>query len=262
MIRRALLIGVPQSRGLRDVLGTKQDVKVLSTFLQSVSGGYWFGRDNSDLAHLEIIESINPSRSEVLRSLSWNQGSDLSVVLFSGHGCVRQRRDGSLYTSLICNDGQEVSLDELTPSASRNLIIVDCCRHIEITEAAPPGSVRLGALLDSFTPLVSPDQARYIYQQSFQNADLGTLVLYGCRVGQSASDRYSFTRALVDFSVRWSEKSFLAKNGILNLHSAYLSAKSWHEQREGNQYPEIAARGVSPYLPNPLNFPISIPKYQ
>lgn len=115
MKRKALLIG--NTFGLD---GVTSDMNAWKNFLRSEHGGCWYEH--------EIITRTDMSCSDLraLLKVTKDELNDFVIVVFSGHGGVRQ--DQVLYP----NSSNETIMEyELKGLAPRQITELDCCRVYE-----------------------------------------------------------------------------------------------------------------------------------
>ena len=182
MRREALIIGSPDA----GIPGVRVDMRNWESFLASGTGGAWNGA--------EVRKLENPTTFALKSMLSTViSKSDYAFITFSGHGYV----DESGRTVLQINDRETILATELIATASRQTIVIDCCRV----------PVRSSAVLKESARIYAADSAsnRQLLRQKFDRAvadcDPGLIRLYSCSVGETAgespSDGGIYTHSLI-----------------------------------------------------------------
>lgn len=165
MKRKALLIG--NTGGLN---GVALDVNRMAEFLESPTGGAWFGN--------EIETLMNPSLIALQSSLQRvnAQKPDYLVLLFSGHGA----HEGQTILELN-RDGETIRESALLNLATRQLSIFDCCRVVS-------EQVKKAMAMDSLSFRESYDPVRERFDNRIMQAIPQQVRLYACAVGESSYD--------------------------------------------------------------------------
>lgn len=235
MIRRALLIAVPDAQRASRLPGTLVDVRMLSAYLQSVSGGAWEAS--------EIIVLRNPSAQTVRETLDFVRGTDYSFVSFSGHGFEASIPEMPAYTEtrMVCGDGGNVGQRQLTPYSNRSTILLDCCRNFIDSRVDGIGDLKLGR---ANRPVITRQEARAMFDEAVSKAQGGPVYVHGCEFNGTAADAPSFTASLVTVAERWAPEGA----GVRNLAQCFEAAKELHSIVQPGRTPQLnIARGYAGY---------------
>lgn len=167
MKRQALLIG--NTQGLQ---GVAVDIQRMTSFLQSSTGGAWYGH--------EIKTMLSPSKRDLLNTIAQlrGQGNDYVIALFTGHGGHRRQ------TILEINgNGETIGEADLLSISKKQLSIFDCCRVVQDER------VLKSYALDSATLLrESVNTVRERYESRIGQAIDQQSILYSCSIGQCSYD--------------------------------------------------------------------------
>ena len=121
--RFAIIIESGNVAGQDDLPGARKDAKNWEAFLRSNAGGAW--------SEDEICVLHKPTSAEILDKEALHQDEYIFFV-FSGHGEeFRDRRTGQ-YSTRICLNENELSVDAKSLVPSRfGTSLFDCCRGVE-----------------------------------------------------------------------------------------------------------------------------------
>lgn len=205
--RRAILIGGDdvESEPYRRTpsQGVKADIRAWKEFLLSDLGGDW--EDN------EILELTDVTADDVKVAVGDAGHSDFSLVAFSGHGSLRKDKWGFDETIMVLKDGQAISERELNTGSPWCVAIMDCCRnHPEGAQTATGFSKK--AQMESLRA-----STRELYDEAILRSERGFVKVYSADVGQSAADKNSFTRHLIETA---EEEIGNCSDGILTFRDA------------------------------------------
>ena len=248
MNRRALIISNPGERGDENYCeGVLRDVDNYKSFLTNACGGLW---SYSDIDHIS-----RPSINEVRLAMRKLEGSGYALVVFTGHGWYSTDLDSTILT---LKAGQEIDSVELQKGASKQTIILDCCRKkfagIPLDES---NLIKASAaVLNRASSRLNAELCRHYYNEKIKTCDQGTTILYSCSSGEKSQDNsqrgglYSYN--LIDFAESW------ADNGEFDLTNSYytLSVVKAHEgatelvqRKRRDQNPQIEKPRSAPYFP-------------
>lgn len=204
MLRKAILIGIPNCPGQSELRGVKNDLKSFKNYLSRNESGAW---DDDEIIILE-----NKSKSQILEIIKKYYFYDYVILLAAGHGSVKE----SLYfdTVLYTNENEFISSKELEIGCDRQTIIMDVCRNIEYDVLDRKSSLEnfnlkmeSHLLKDSQKPSRA-DYKRYFNAQIMKSPN-AYFKFYSCDTNESASDQPSYTQALLEAGLSNSTKSIL-----------------------------------------------------
>lgn len=170
MKRKALLIG--NTSGLE---GVTADMNAWRSFLRSEPGGCWYDS--------EIITRTNMSYVDLrmLLRATKEEHNDFVIVVFSGHGGIRQSQ------VLYPNSSNETIMEyELKGLAPRQITELDCCRVYETALECRRSLFSEGGVITdgvNRSALIREQYERRIMQACEQQ-----VTLYACSIGESAYD--------------------------------------------------------------------------
>lgn len=204
VLRKAILIGVPNCAGQSELLGVKQDIVSFKKFLNRNESGAW--EDD------EILILENKSKSTILETIRKFSHYDYVILLAAGHGAIKESLvfDTVLYT----NTNEYISSKELEIDCYRQTIIMDVCRniHYDVSERTKIQK-SFNLALESHSIFDSLQPTRSDYKRSFNNQLLKSPKAYfkffSCDSDESASDQPSYTQALLQAGLTKSTKSIL-----------------------------------------------------
>jgi hypothetical protein len=232
MKRRAILIaapGVPDSGADNAPL----DVVAWRSFLIGVSGGAWDDAEIND-------DLVNPSRAQLNAVLEEAADCDYAIVTFSGHG-RGEVVNGELTTMVLpCPSESAIPYYELRPRSARTLLVLDSCRW------APQAIVEKFAAkrLTSVGEKVERTVYREYFDAQVMRCERGSIILYGCGIGQESRDWYSettpgglYTHALLGAAKGWAATA--AGKAALDVVQAHRLAAPDVTRRNPEQAPDI-----------------------
>ena len=243
MKRQALLITNPGEPGASNYCeGVNRDAESYRAFLKATFGGAWYGH--------EIEHLPRPSVAQLRLALQKLRAADYGLVIFSGHGEYEASKKA---TVLELRSGEEIDSAELRAGATRQTLILDCCRAIA------PESRRIAVYAEALEKRAEDRTAecRRYYEERISDCASGLCILWGCSVGETAGDDKSrggyYSLSLLDEAESW------AKNNDVNVSESYsiLSVVQAHDaatprvrQLSGNrQNPTIDKPRSGPYFP-------------
>lgn len=204
MNRKAILIGVPNCSGQKELPGVKSDIKSFQNYLNRNESGAW---DQDEILILE-----NKSKSQILDAINKYSYCDYVILLAAGHGAVKESLvfDTVLYTA----NNEFISSRELEIGCDRQTIIMDVCRNIEYDVSNRKSSLENFRLkLESHVIMDSLQPSRADYKRHFNEQLLKSpkayFKFYSCDKDESASDQPSYTQALLEAGLSNSTKSIL-----------------------------------------------------
>lgn len=195
MNRQVLIISNPGETGEENYCGgVAKDVENYRAFFLNPIGGLW--------KESEILEMDRPAVAQVRLKIEDLQFRDYVLVIFVGHGWHSEERDSTILT---LRKGQEIDSAELRLPATKQTIILDCCR---VRHPGVPEDRALLEMLAKRQPSLNPENCRRYYNEAIERCGDELVVTYGCGIGQRAADDsqkggvYSYN--LLDASKAWS----------------------------------------------------------
>lgn len=248
MIRRALIIGVPNAVGEDPLPGAEIDIATWENFLLTDNAGAW--------EPSEITTLRNPTRQQVVSAITTLRSTDYSLITFSGHGCHLLPSKGAGFDSLVLGDGSTISEVDLNPGNGKTMLIFDACRHV----VPVPGALVKKAFDAAAFAERSESyrlKCRLIFDVNIRAATSGTCTLRACSLNESADEDAQnggfFTFALSDTAVSWARQRLASRTpGLLTVKDSFDLATAWVVRRDPNQHP-IAQLGR-----RTVHFPFSV----
>ena len=244
MNRKAVIISNPGESGAENYCrGVLRDVANYRSFLLSPLGGLW--RD------FEILEMSRPSAAEVRERANGLSGSDYAFVVFAGHGWYST----SLNSTVIeLRDGQEIDSAVLRSGASKQTLILDCCRK---KSPAIPAVLTDSMRFAKRGPAVNPEECRKYYDKCIADCASGLVVMHACSIGEVAGDDEQkggyYSHSLLGESGAWVESLTIDTSRQYKSRSvaeAHNAAVPRVQQISGNrQTPSIEKPRTAPYYP-------------
>ncbi len=240
---QALIIGNPGERGEQSYCeGVEKDLEAYPTFLRSALGGTW----RAD----EIKVLARPSVPDARAAIEDLKRADYSLGIFCGHGYIDAQ---SRSTMLILKRGQEINSAELFRGASKQSVILDCCRvvtpRIALDEAMKKALIAKAAL--------DPAECRKYYEKTLDTCPDGLVVMFACDKNETASDDASagglYSSSLIAGVREWSGSFAIntqANYRTFSVVQAHGNAKERVERLSGGrQNPNIQKPRSEPYFP-------------
>lgn len=230
MNRSCILIGAPGSEAKQNYLnGVSLDMYNMRNYLRSNTGGAW--------KDYEIMDIVNPTSLQLLIALNNAKKSDFSLILFSGHGGT-SIKNGKTYLE-INNQGEDFPAEGLINHTSKELVIIDTCRSYFV-----PQTIRQDSITKAINEEISMStKHRALYDTQITEADIGSLILYACSIGETANDTDEggiFTQSLIKTGITLSKErdSYLYQpvNSTFNQAKIIVSSryKTQHPVMEGS----------------------------
>lgn len=242
--RRALIISNPGEIGDENYCrGVMKDVENYREFLLSAIGGAW--------AKSEIEEMNRPSVADVRLQAKTLSIFDYVLIVFSGHGWHSADLDS---TVLVLRKGQEIDSAELRLAATKQTLILDCCRQ---KHPGMPEARALKEMLAKAASRFNRGDCRLYYDKRIQECSTELIAMYSCEEGETAGDDdqkggiYSYS--LLETSEDWAEKSTVDTSNkcrILSVAQAHEAAVPRVLRLRGaRQNPRIEKPRTGPYYP-------------
>lgn len=204
MLRKAILIGVPNCNGQSELPGVRNDIHSFQKYLKRNESGAW----DED----EIIVLENKSKSQILETIKRYSYYDYVILLAAGHGAVKESYgfDTVLYTG----QNEFISSKELEIGCDRQTIIMDVCRNIHYDVSESKMSIKsFDSKLENLMLLNSLQPSRADYKREFNTKLLksprANFKFYSCDANESASDSPSYTQVLLEAGLSRTTKSIL-----------------------------------------------------
>lgn len=242
MVKHAFIITNPGEPGAANYCaGVLKDADNYHEFLQQSHGGLWY--------RSEITAMPRPARGDVLAEIARFRYYDYVLVVFSGHGSLRQ--DGS--TVLELRQSQEVTVDELRLSTPGQTFIIDCCRVMGVA----PRMLRAAEELVKGIPSLRPEACRRAYEQQIGLAGRAQIVMYSCSPGEHSIDDSNaggfYSSSLLSAGDDWMHAHTSpgwGEYGVLSVAESHETAASQVRIRtQGRQTPQIVKPRSGPYFP-------------
>lgn len=186
MKRYAILIQAPLN-GADYLEGVAVDIDCWKKYLKTLSGGAWLNE--------EIILLKKPAKSVLLHTLALAKIADYSIIVFSGHGFVKDGPLGFPETWVYINDSANESestipVNKLNPGTPRCLLSIDCCQKY----------IKESSLIESQQVIPNANrhqQYRDLFDRRILECEQGCCRIYGAKIGESANDEQSFSQVLM-----------------------------------------------------------------
>ncbi|NCN89409.1 MAG: caspase family protein [Gallionella sp.] len=244
MRRFGLIIANPGEAGEPNYCeGVNKDARNYLEFLCSPAGGAW------ERSEIQLLEK--PSSLDVRVAMIQAKQADYAFIVFAGHGYYSAVTRS---TMLRLRPGVEFDSANLRQGASKQTVVLDCCRKIE----SPQQIVKRAAL--SFTESVSKrmnaQNCRKHFDREIGNCSSALVVIHSCAINQTAGDDserggyYSFNllEGANDWALGLSASSFC--NYSLSATEAHdKAAINVSRLSGGRQTPEIEKPRSAPYFP-------------
>lgn len=216
MTRKAIIIASPLTAKKESYLaGVEVDKANYKRFLCSPLGGFWYDT--------EITILTNPSSSAVTNAMSSISSTDYALIVFCGHGNVQ---NGSTFIKI--NDSEMINSNLLRVGASKQTLILDCCR--EVQPIALMDSLEARASIVTKAELNSQECRKY-YDKAISDSKSGLIVLHGCALneycGEDASKGGYYSSSLVKAARDWhgdSQDNTASTYGIFTVPTAHDNA--------------------------------------
>ncbi len=236
-MRKAILIGSPN--GPDPALpGVAVDLRDIATYLQSVKGGAWESN--------EITILSNPSKKDVLTTLSTASIYDYVLITCSGHGEHHVRND--FEDTVFCiNKTEEIYISEINPRNKRHLVIVDVCRKVVLLKLEEQ-RMFAAKVAKAYEFAEDRRRARQLFDQAVMACAEGRIVVYSCEKNQTAGDDGSggiFTQSLIKVGASFEKKP----SGVMDINDAFQFAKVRTYQLNAPQTPTLNAGRRRDYYP-------------
>lgn len=156
------------------LLGVKKDIVDVKSFLTSNIGGAWEQNEIATAADLSLVEVLK------ICNMIRRENMDYVVVYFSGHGGMDRS------TNICINpQGEMVPETVFSSLATRQLIILDCCRVCPRVVT----NTKKATFDESVTSVNGQrDLCRRRYEKLIMDATPHAINLYACQPGKRAYD--------------------------------------------------------------------------
>jgi hypothetical protein len=245
MNRLALIISNPGEPGAENYCGgVTRDVVNYRSFLLSPVGGLWRA--------WEIVEMNRPTTEEVRRKVQGLSAYDYILVVFSGHGGHSITLDS---TFIELRAGQEIDSAEFRLDATKQTIILDCCRRK--FPGMPMVEARDMMKLSAAGPTINPTECRKYYDKRIEECPKELVVLYACGIDQLSADDDQrggiYSHSLLEASKNWAINSTVDTSRTIDIRSvvnAHEAAVPLVQRARGaRQTPHIEKPRTGPYYP-------------
>ena len=243
MKRLALILANPGEAGAPNYCeGVNLDVEAYSQFLRANFGGAWYSSE------IDVLK--RPSVAQARLALGKLKGVDYGLVIFAGHG---EYITSKKTTVLELRRGEEIDSLELRSGASKQTVVLDCCRSIA------PESKRAVVFAEAMQKRAdtSADSCRFYYEKRISECPSSVSILWACTIGETAGDDRTrggyYSLGLLDESENWAKNSTtdVSKNySILSVVEAHDKATPTVLRLSGErQHPTIEKVRSGPYFP-------------
>jgi|SRR5580704_11111609 hypothetical protein len=244
MRRHAIIISNPGTAGTDDYLrGVPIDVQNYKSFLTGPTGGL---RQPS-----EVEEMRCPRAYDIRRKMDSLLAQDYVFIVFTGHGWHSDDLDSTILQ--LC-DGQEIDSAELRLAATKQTLILDCCR--KRSKGPPLTEARDAMKFAKSGPTINPSECRKYYDKRIEDCPIGQVIMYSCGIDELSNEDdqrggfYSYY--LLEASREWVRNSTTDTSGdysIRSVASAHDAAVPLVERRGLGQTPHIEKPRTAPYYP-------------
>lgn len=239
MSRRAVIFGYPGERKHENYCpGVELDIQRYREFLLSANGGWWF---DSEIEMLGTDTTAGAVRTAVNRL----KNVDYGLVIFSGHGCyVKSRKT----TVLELPSRSELDASELTVGASKQTIILDCCRVV-VSEVKLAEHFAKSLAAAKFA---NGQRCRQVFDYQISLCPKGRVTMYACDVDETAVDtgrggRYSL--GLLNVANDWAQSNRTDPSVLSVVKAHDVASQTVIYQSGGSQNPQIEKPRSEPYYP-------------
>jgi len=166
-------------------------------------------------------------------------GVDYAFVSFSGHG--EHVAGGQLSETRVClTSTEDCPVDAINPRNRRHFAVVDTCRTLVVIQDLVEVQSRMCALANAKT-FMSRAAVRAKFDEAVQAAEEGRVVVYSCKINQSAGDPPGlggiFTSALIGEAGRM---AIAATPGqVLSIPEVFAAAAAVTTRKNYPQQPEL-----------------------
>ena len=182
MKRKALIIGAAYDDP--DIPGVYTDLDVWDKFLKSPCGGGW---ESSEVDKLK-----DPDFRQLEAALRKLFDVDYAFIVFCGHGATVKLDKPWTETLLYFGNHGTLTDSKINPGPRRCTLLLDCCRgHL------PLSADQLFLIEGKAASYLDRDASRTLFDNALSQADRGLVTIYAASVGESASDRRSFSKQLI-----------------------------------------------------------------
>jgi hypothetical protein len=242
MKKRVLLISGSLSKNHPDHLsGADRDIINYCRFFSSAIGGAFL--------ESEITILQNPSSDKIEHHTKLNCGSDVNIIVFSGHG-ETDAYSGVHY--IWINDNEKINVGDLYNSSNRQVFILDSCR---IEQQANHFDGLLGDPLNLTFDNRNLDLARKMYDRQLEDCAYGRYFLFSSGYGEASYGDNSggiYSRSLLGTISAWYKHGRATR---LTLYQAFQISK--YKMKKGPNYYQVpsfyATTGFHEELPFAIN---------
>jgi hypothetical protein len=211
MLRKAILIGVPNCKGQSELPGVRNDIQSFQKYLKRNESGAW----DED----EIIVLENKSKSQILETIKRYSYYDYVILLAAGHGAVKESYNFD--TVLYTGQNEFISSKELEIDCDRQTIIMDVCRAVHYDVSGIYESIQKSENIAFLSYQEQPTRAEYkrLFNNQLLRSPKAYFKFYSCDKNEGASDHPSYTQALLKAGESHATKSILKthNNAVLIL---------------------------------------------
>lgn len=245
MMRHAFIVVTPNCPGQKPLPGASDDASEWASFLASPEGGAWNVTE-------EITLLTDPSKYKLETSLllEGDVNLDYALLAFSGHGeCVDTKygREARLYLSST----DYVTEKGFTLSAKRELLILDSCRELRDERTLLVLNAKEASLNEQLIRATDRarrlERSRVLFDTAISNNPLGRSFVYSCAVNETAADRPSFSKVLIEEATQKVTSDTIA--GVASIQDVFPLAEKVVSNFKRPQHPEYDAGRRMTHLP-------------
>jgi len=234
MIRRALIIYCDDT-GKKVLPGPPHDNSNYRKFLESNTGGYWYGT--------EIHSLHSPTIAEVKKKVAdFLSGAEYTFIIFSGHGYIES---STMMQHMDVADG-DISVLDLNTNAPRQTLIVDACRGFYTTVVE-----ETKIFTKAFEHAIgNTGITRAIFTNAVLQAEEGWSILFSASKNQSSLDTENggaYLLSLLKSAESWAEGN--KRDIALRLDEVHDLAVEYIKRFETNQVPVTNSEKRRVYFP-------------
>ena len=224
--------------------GVAKDVANYSSFLTSGVGGFW--------KQSEIEKLDRPSVAAVRAKMKLFSNYDYVMVIFAGHGF---HSETSKSTVLDLNAKESIDSTELRKGASKQTLILDCCRKKSRSIATETRDSMMKSAAEA--SVINPLECRKYYDKQIEECGSGIVVLNACSIDEYANDDALkggyYSSSLLDASNGWVRSTRIDTSEtykLLSIVSAHNQAVPSVQKKSGDrQNPVIEKPRTDKFFP-------------
>jgi hypothetical protein len=206
------------------VPGVQRDVDNWKMYLSNNYSGVW----SIENGEIEILTS--PTLAKINSVVLSMKNLDYSLIIFIGHGFVRQDSLGINETFLVLNNNEDISERKLNPGNCKCLMIFDCCR----TTLNEYDSLDESVLKPHFASFYKEKNYSDAFDKELLKCENGCVKLYAASFKQSANDAASFSQVLLRVTAELYDSN---SPGITNIKDIFTKTTEYFKKNFPQQTP-------------------------